>query len=216
MKENYKTILGIVAGLLIGASGMYFFNNYNIEKKNQPSKKVVQNENSNSKQADSLRPLIQKDFDKFFNHSFDDDFFNPDFSPFKQMEKMRKNMDKLFSDRFGDLNSNLYFDDWFKGKFGGTVFDIDQDEDDDYVYYTIKAEGIDKSNVKVDVQDGMVNISGKVDQMNENKSEDSLSKSRFSSSFSRSFPVPSNVDANSVKFEAKDDEIVIKFPKIKS
>lgn len=183
--------------------GTYFLTNYSLVKKEKEelSKKTI-----------TTSP-IKKDFDSFFYNSFNDDFFSPNFSPFKQMEKMRQNMDKLFGDHLGQLKSGSHFDNWFKGKFGGSVFDIEQKEDDKYTYYEIKLEGLDQNNLKINVVDGMLEISGEIIKTEESNSSSGISKSQVRHNFHRSFPVPSGADSEKVDFETEDDKLVVKFPK---
>lgn len=212
MKNSSKISMGIAVGLIVGALGMYFFMSRNSVQKVSERNMV----NQNRSESRLMKPLTRKDFDSFFDHSFNDEFFKTDLTPFKQMEKMRKNMDQLFNNQFKNYDSDLYFDNWFEGKFGGSVFDVEQAEDDDFVYYKIKAEGIDKNNLSVVVENGYLKISGKIEKTNESSAEDTSSKSHYSSQFARSFPVPNGVDADKVKIETSNQEIIVKFPQVKS
>jgi len=125
-------------------------------------------------------------------------------------------MDKLFGEQLGQLKGENHFDDWFKGRFGGSVFDIEQKEDDKYVYYEIKLEGLDKNNIKVNVIDDMLEISGKIIKTEEKNSSSGISKSQVQQSFHRSFPIPPGVDSEKVEFETEDERLVVKFPKNES
>ncbi len=212
-----KIILGIVGGILVGSIGTYAYMNYDIVKREARSS--VRNLEKGSENKESLSPEIsQKDIprkrlDRFFDDTFDNDFFDPHFSPFKQMEKMRENMDKLFEQHFGGRDHSQLFDSWFNDKYGGSVFDIEQEEDDKHVYYKIRLEGVDQNNLKIEVEDGMLNISGDIVETREEASRGTISKSNFRQHFYRSFPVPANVDADKVQFETKEDIIIVKFPK---
>ncbi|MCB9091190.1 MAG: Hsp20/alpha crystallin family protein [Halobacteriovoraceae bacterium] len=198
-----KMITVGVLGVLLGIGGTYLFTNYNLVEKKSDNKQVF-NDSFDYK---------SKGFDSFFDKTFDDDFFGKDFSPFKQMEKMRENMNRLFEDQFNNSLDNKYFDNWFEGRFGGSVFDIGESEDDKFVYYRIQLDGVDQNNLKIDVSNGQLNISGVINKESEKSSQGSLSKSRVSQSFKRSFPVPLGVDADKVEFETKENEIIVKFPK---
>ncbi len=204
MSQTLKSIGIVFLGVALGVGGTYLFNNYSFVEKSD--KKIIS-------KNDLFSTPDRSNFDHFFDKNFDQDFFGESSSPFKQMEKMRENMQRLFEDNFNDSFDNKYFDNWFDGRFGGSVSDIGESEDDEYIYYRIELEGIDKNNFKIDVTDGQLNISGVIDKLSEDSSNGSFSKSRLRKSFNRSFPVPSGVDADKVEFETKENELIVKFPK---
>jgi len=205
MKMKWKILTGMIVGLLLGGATTYFFMNYDIVKRDQNRISDTSKLNSPSK----------KTIDSFFNDSFGRDFFDLNSAPFSQMEKMRRNMDKLFEDQLGSLGGSDSFDNWFENRFGGSVFDIKQPEDDDYIYYEIKLEGLDKNNLQVNVKNGNLEVSGEVKKVEENKSEGSLSKSYIHQSFHRIFPVPRGVQEDKIEFEVDGDKLIVKFPKRK-
>jgi HSP20 family molecular chaperone IbpA len=200
MNSKWTIGLGVLLGILIGGGITYFFLNYDLVKKNDPDDQ-------------KLSPVTSADLQKrkglhqFFDQTFDDDFFNQSFSPFKQMEKMRESMNKLFQMEPG---SGDMFDPWFDGRFGGSVFDIEQKEDDQFIIYEIKLKGLSQSDLNVDISDGMLTISGKLTRGSEEKN----AKSVFSQSFNRSFPVPHGVDADKAEFDSTDESVIVKFPKV--
>ncbi len=191
-------------GVVLGVGGTYLFNNYNFVEKSD--KKIISKDDLSSTSD-------RNNFDRFFDKTFDQDFFGESSSPFKQMEKIRENMQRLFEDNFNDSFDNKYFDNWFEARFGSPVSDFGKSEDDEYIYYKIELEGIDKNNFKVDITDGQLNISGGIDKLSEDSSGGSFSKSRVRKSFNRIFPVPTGVDADKVEFETKENELIVKFPK---
>lgn len=153
--------------------------------------------------------LAQKDPDRFFNNMFNDDFFGTSRNPFKEMQRMQEQMLKQFGEHDGFQDS---FDNWYQNKFGGgSVTELNEKEDNDFVYYEINTEGQTPKELKVDVKNGQVNISAEIEKKEENEG----SKSVMTSSFHRSFPVPPNVDAENFKMEQDGKKIVIKFPKKK-
>lgn len=155
----------------------------------------------------------KKDLTTFYDNVFDRDFFKRNQSPFEQMEKMRKEMDKFFESTMQDF-SKITFDDWYGSKFGGSIGEIEQNEDDKYVYFKIDLEGVDRNTLKTDVSGGHVTISGSRSDIQAEEDTDSKIRSESYQSFHRSFPVPSGVDDGRVEFESKDNELLIKFPKV--
>jgi HSP20 family molecular chaperone IbpA len=144
------------------------------------------------------------------NHSiqfYNDDFFGKSNDPFEQMRKMRKQMLDQFDkpDEGGKI-----FDSWFGKRFGGgSVGEIKKREDKDFIYYDVAIKGLNKENLKVNVTNGQVAISGQAEQ----KSEENGSKSFSSSSFHRSFPVPPDADSSKVQMDQSMDLLTLKFPK---
>lgn len=90
------------------------------------------------------------------------------------------------------------------------VDSISQREDDTYVYFDINIPQTKPDEVKVQVQDGQILISGKIQSTLESEN----AKGFYSSHFQRSFPVPDNVDADSYKMEHENNKIILKFTKI--
>jgi len=82
-------------------------------------------------------------------------------------------------------------------------------EDDKYYYYDIMVKGLDQEKLKINVQDGQIEISGQI----ENKESENGSSSYFSSSFHRSFPLPFNADGGKVEVENDKEKMTIKVPK---
>lgn len=134
-----------------------------------------------------------------FDDVFGDDFSNMMEDPFQAMRKFR-----------GDLTDP--FDHWFERKFGGTVNDITEHEDNNYVYFNVKVEDLKSTSIQTKVENGYIEISGTT----EKKSGHGDGESIYESAFHRSFPVPANVDANRMQTLTENGEIVLKFPKLKS
>ena len=146
--------------------------------------------------------------------SNDDQFSFPSFDsdPFKHMENMRKRMDQMFS--------NAFFDDGFLSQsLGANNFssssnvEINHLEDDEYKYVEIRGEGLDKNNTKIEVESGMISISGETTQKNESQNQGSFSSSSFVSKFQQSFNVPEGVSEEDVKIDYNKNKITLKFPK---
>jgi len=96
----------------------------------------------------------------------------------------------------------------------GSVFDVGETterEDDQFYYFDVKVGSSEQNEIDVNVKDGYLSVSGKVVS---NKGEGSF-KSTFTSSFSKSFPVPANVYANRFKIDQDTEKglLIIKFPK---
>lgn len=84
----------------------------------------------------------------------------------------------------------------------GTGLDgISKREDSTHVYYDVPIEGLKKEDIDIQVGDGQISVSGKIEKEN------------FFSSFHRTFPIPDGVDETRAKIQPLPDKLVIEFPK---
>ena len=81
------------------------------------------------------------------------------------------------------------------------------------IFYKVYLPDVDKENVKVVVQDGMVNISAKAEKAEEEKKGSIVTKSSFKKIYERRFPLPSNASEDKVEINFDGEYLVIKFPK---
>ncbi|OZB58035.1 MAG: heat-shock protein [Thiomonas sp. 13-66-29] len=81
--------------------------------------------------------------------------------------------------------------------------------------FTIKAEipEVKKEDVKVSIDSGVVTIQGERKQEKEEKDKKFHRIERFYGSFSRSFSLPDNIDANAAQATFKDGVLSLQIPK---
>lgn len=81
--------------------------------------------------------------------------------------------------------------------------------------YVIKAElpEVKKEDVKVELADGVITISGERKREKQSKDENEIRVESFYGSFSRSFALPDNIDPAGVKAECKDGVLRVRIPK---
>lgn len=84
--------------------------------------------------------------------------------------------------------------------------------------YLIRAElpAVKKEDVKVTVDQGMITIEGERKHEKEDKSEKYHRIESFRGSFSRSFALPDNVNADAIRCESKDGVLTVHIPKMKA
>lgn len=82
--------------------------------------------------------------------------------------------------------------------------------------FTIKAElpEVRKEDIKVNIENGELSISGERKQEKEEKGKKFHRVERFYGSFMRSFTLPGNVDGTNIKAEYKDGMLNLTLPKI--
>ena len=128
--------------------------------------------------------------------------------PFLELEDVSKHLNRIFGRTPARIEPDrelLTMADWTPS--------VDITETD--TAYMIKGEipGVDRENVKVTIEDGMVTISGERKQEKEEKDKKFHRIERSYGSFMRSFRLPDNVDESAVKAEFKDGMINVTLPK---
>jgi HSP20 family protein len=128
--------------------------------------------------------------------------------PFKELEEISDRFNRLF----GRLPARSE-----SGREAMTVADwaptVDITEDDKE--YLIKAEipDVDKKDVKVTVQDGVLTLQGERKQEKEEKGKKFHRIERSYGSFVRSFALPDDVSEDKLKAEFKDGMLLVHLPK---
>ncbi len=81
--------------------------------------------------------------------------------------------------------------------------------------YLIRAElpAVKKEDVEVTFDDGMITIRGERKQQKEEKNEKYHRTETFYGSFERSFSLPDNVNADTIRCESKDGMLTVHIPK---
>lgn len=82
--------------------------------------------------------------------------------------------------------------------------------------YLVKAElpGVERGDIKVTLEGGVLTIEGERKHEKEEKGEKTHRTERFYGSFCRSFTLPDNADANNIRAESKDGVLKVHIPKI--
>jgi len=102
-------------------------------------------------------------------------------------------------------------DNWFTRAEWSPLVDISEDEQE----YLIKAElpGIEKDQVRVSVEDGLLVISGERNSENEEKNQKYHRIERSYGSFIRSFSLPDDADGAKIKADFKNGILKVHLPK---
>lgn len=132
--------------------------------------------------------------------------------PFQQMNSFRQQMDSLFNSAF---QSGV----WGPGMSGsGQAFagqpDIQMRESADAVELVIPVQEGTQLELNTDIQDNRLTIAGTLQWQEESNSAGRFYSSSRSSRFSRTLPLPGNVDATGLVTEHRGDEIVIRVPRV--
>lgn len=90
---------------------------------------------------------------------------------------------------------------------------VDIHESDEMIVVEVELPGINKEDVKVDVEGGVLMISGERKYEKDEKSENSHRIERSYGRFTRSFTLPTYVDAANVRAKMEDGVLRVELPK---
>jgi HSP20 family protein len=125
-----------------------------------------------------------------------------------------------FAGRFPRLLDELFrggLREWPRpGRAGAFVPAMDISDDDRHYTITVELPGSKKEDVQVEVHDDMLTIRGEKKSEREEKKEQRRYVERSYGSFSRSFRVPADADADHVDASFKDGVLTIRLPKIEA
>ena len=129
-------------------------------------------------------------------------------SPWREMPTLQNRFNRLFDDSFfrvGQMDDDAGMGLWNPA--------VDLYEKDDH--FMIKAElpGVDKKDIKIDLQDRSLTLSGERTYDNEVKEENYYRRERSYGKFQRAFTLPADVDSDKIKAEFKDGVLQIEVPK---
>jgi len=138
--------------------------------------------------------------------------FSPTWDPFREMEEMRNHFTRLLGDRLPlrrpGGSEELELSDWLP------PVDITEDSKE----YTIKAElpGLSKENVKVTVENRVLEITGERKEEKEEKDKKHHRIEGSYGSFRRSFTLPEDSTGEKVSADFKDGLLIVHLPKDQS
>ena len=126
-------------------------------------------------------------------------------------EEMRRMQERMLEDTPEELQNP--FDSFFGSQFGGgsRSLKFEQRDDENFLYYDITVPGLKNEKLNVGVENGMVTVSGVMEQKIEGPENQSIS----TTSFQRSLPLPPDVDGDKVEADINGDKLILKFPKKK-
>jgi len=111
------------------------------------------------------------------------------------------------------------FDEWLRSdwvtSFEETPWSFNVDVEENDKSYIVKADlpGMDEKDIKVELTDNVLTISGSRTEKREEKKSNYHRIERFSGSFCRSIELPREVDANKARAEYKKGVLTIELPK---
>ncbi len=122
--------------------------------------------------------------------------------PFSELGELRSRFDRLF-------------DDWPDGHERAWTPAIDVVREEDHLVLRADMPGIKPEEVKIEVEDDILRVSGEHRESKEEKDKNYVRRERRHGSFSRSMALPAGVDARKIKAKTHDGiiELTIPLPK---
>ena len=113
---------------------------------------------------------------------------------------------------------SLFDDDFFSsapasGRLNTNMPAVNIREDDQNYYLELAVPGMDKKDLKIDIDEDVLTISSEHKNETEDKQEGYTRREFSYSSFARSFYIPENVNKESINANYKDGILSVSFPK---
>ena len=128
-----------------------------------------------------------------------------------EISELQDEMDRLFEDfwRTGGRSRQLPGR-WMRGDL---LPEVDQSEDDKAYHVKMELPGLDREDVDVNLSEGLLTIRGEKKQDEEEKGKDFYRRERSFGAFSRSLPIPGEVDEAKIKASFDKGILSIELPK---
>ncbi len=123
---------------------------------------------------------------------------------------IRRNFLPDFMDSF--FNTNL-LDNYSKSEIGVSMPAVNITEESDKFTIEVAAPGIDKNDFKINLEQNLLTVSCEKETKNEETGERYTKREFNYSSFSRSFTLPENVEAEKIKAKHQNGILKIEVPK---
>lgn len=131
-------------------------------------------------------------------------------NPWSNRVAVRSNFDRIFDEFFSAPAFARSRGDGFAGDWNPAVDVFEEDN-----RYVIKAEipGVDKKDITLDVNDGVLTLKGERKHASEENKDNYYRREMAYGSFQRAFRLPGDVDADNIKADYKDGVLRIEVPK---
>jgi HSP20 family protein len=104
------------------------------------------------------------------------------------------------------------FDEWLGGRERAWAPAIDVVREDGHLVVRAELPGIKPEEVKIEVEDDILTVSGEHEERDEEKGKQYVRRERRFGSFSRSMALPAGVDARKIKAKTRDGVVEVTIP----
>jgi HSP20 family protein len=127
-------------------------------------------------------------------------------NPLKEMSLLRNHFSNFLSDPFFPAETA-------REEGSRNVWPaVDIFEKDDKMFIKAELPGMDRKDISLDIQNGVLTLRGERKYENEVKEENFYCKEMSRGTFVRSFTLPGDVDADRIKAEFKDGILTVEVP----
>ena len=119
--------------------------------------------------------------------------------PFAELGELRSRFDRMFED-------------WLDGRERAWTPAIDVVREDGHLVVRADLPGIKPEEVKIEVEDDILTISGEHEERSEKKDKGYVRRERRYGSFSRSMALPAGVDAKKIEASTRDGVVEVTIP----
>ncbi|MBI2608984.1 MAG: Hsp20/alpha crystallin family protein [Deltaproteobacteria bacterium] len=123
------------------------------------------------------------------------------------------NVPKREDFNFPKMLENFFSDKWLSSHAFTPTIDVT--EDAKAIHVEAELPGMDENDIKVELTDGYLNISGEKREESEKKGKNVYRLERKYGSFSRTLPLGNNIDENRIVASYKKGILKIDIPKLK-
>jgi HSP20 family protein len=127
-------------------------------------------------------------------------------SPFRELSAVQREMNRVFEDNL--LRSER--EDWLGGSWAPQV---DIFEDENQIKVTAALPGLDQKDVKVNIENNILTISGERKLEHEDQRENYTRVEQYYGGFTRSFTLPHTVDSGKTEAKMEKGVLTIIFPR---
>jgi HSP20 family protein len=127
--------------------------------------------------------------------------------PWREMETLQDRINRLFDDSFLprlSLHDDMGLKDWTPA--------VDIYEEDGKIVVKAELPGMEKKDIKVNLEDHVLTLEGERSEESEEKKENYYRKERSFGKFHRSFTLPAAVDSEKVDASFKDGVLRVEIP----
>jgi HSP20 family protein len=127
------------------------------------------------------------------------------------LERIHEEMDRIFDDFLQQIT-----DDRDVGRRAGILASVDLSESDDALELAADLPGLEESDIDVTLRDGALVIRGERKHESEEKKKNYYRTERAYGSFSRTIPLPCEVEEDGVEAKFKKGVLTVHLPKSQS
>jgi HSP20 family protein len=130
--------------------------------------------------------------------------------PFQELTSLQRQMNHLFESFGGRTSLTPFEEDLSAWEFGPPVDII---EDEQKLTFKVEVPGIEEKDIKVEVENNVLTVRGERKLEKDIKEENFRRMERHYGAFTRSFTLPSSVDAEKIEANYTNGLLAIQMPK---